>query len=159
MRYSSIANRVSSTRCCADKEIRRIASFENEGRFIALDLLYGVPMRADIYAYLIDHGMTRQEYEWFMTQDVTRRSILGVDYYEWNEKLINTEGKRCVGPGVAGRDQLVAFWRQQIRWLLMLRSVVSWATTGRNSTSRKRLKQEAWVSASRFTSSVFHWKM
>jgi len=79
--------------CCADQEIRRIASFENQRRFIALDLLYGVQVRADIYAYLLDHGMTREEYEWFMSQDVARRAILGVDYYEWNEKLINAEGR------------------------------------------------------------------
>jgi beta-glucosidase/6-phospho-beta-glucosidase/beta-galactosidase len=79
--------------CCADKEIRRIASFENQRRFVALDLLYGVPMRSDMYAYLLDHGMTREEYEWFMNQDVARRAILGVDYYVWNEKLINADGR------------------------------------------------------------------
>lgn len=78
--------------CCPDKEIQHIADFENQRRFIAMDLLYHHPVRADIYAYLLDNGMTREEYEWFMSQDVCRRSILGVDYYEWNEKLINREG-------------------------------------------------------------------
>ena len=79
--------------CCPNKEIRRIADFENQRRFVALDLLYGVQMQSDMYAYLIDHGMTRDEYEWFMRQDVARRAILGVDYYEWNEKLINSDGR------------------------------------------------------------------
>jgi beta-glucosidase/6-phospho-beta-glucosidase/beta-galactosidase len=79
--------------CCPDKEIRRIADFENQRRFIALDLLYGVQVRADVYAYLLDHGMPRAEYEWFMNQDVARRAVLGIDYYEWNEKLINSQGK------------------------------------------------------------------
>jgi beta-glucosidase/6-phospho-beta-glucosidase/beta-galactosidase len=79
--------------CCADKEIRRIARFENERRFIALDLLYAVPVRDDVNSYLIDHGMTRDEYNWFMTQNVARRAVLGIDYYEWNEKLINVEGR------------------------------------------------------------------
>ena len=79
--------------CCPDREIRRIADFENQRRFIALDLLYGVPMRGDVYAYLTDHGMSRDEYQWFMEQDVAGRAILGVDYYEWNEKLINSDGK------------------------------------------------------------------
>jgi beta-glucosidase/6-phospho-beta-glucosidase/beta-galactosidase len=79
--------------CCPDGEIRRIADFENQRRFIALDLLYGVQVRADIYAYLLDHGMPREEYEWFMTQDVGRRAVLGVDYYQWNEKLINSDGR------------------------------------------------------------------
>ena len=79
--------------CCPDPEIRRIADFENQRRFIALDLLYGVPVRADVYAYLIDHGMSREDYEWFMKQNVTSRAVLGVDYYEWNEKLINSDGR------------------------------------------------------------------
>jgi beta-glucosidase/6-phospho-beta-glucosidase/beta-galactosidase len=79
--------------CCPDREIRRIADFENERRFIALDLIYGVPMGRDIHAYLTDHGMSGEEYEWFMNQDVARRAILGIDYYEWNEKLINSDGR------------------------------------------------------------------
>jgi beta-glucosidase/6-phospho-beta-glucosidase/beta-galactosidase len=77
--------------CCPEREIRRIADFENQRRFIALDLVYGVPVRADVYAYLLENGMTREEYEWFMGQDVARRAILGLDYYEWNEKLINSD--------------------------------------------------------------------
>lgn len=79
--------------CCPDKEIRRIADFENQRRFIALDLLYAIPVRADVYCYLIDNGLSREEYEWFMEQTVGRRSILGLDYYEWNEKLINIDGR------------------------------------------------------------------
>jgi len=79
--------------CCPDPAIRRIADFENERRFIGLDLVYAVPVRADFYAYLLDNGMAREEYEWFMSQDVGRRAILGLDYYEWNEKLINSDGR------------------------------------------------------------------
>ena len=79
--------------CCPNKEIQQRADFENQRRFIALDLLYGVQVRADIYSYLIDNGMKREEYEWFMQQKVGKRAILGIDYYVWNEKLINSEGK------------------------------------------------------------------
>jgi beta-glucosidase/6-phospho-beta-glucosidase/beta-galactosidase len=79
--------------CCPDPEIRRIADFENQRRFIALDLLFAVPVRADVYGHLIDHGMSREEYEWFMNESVSSRAVLGVDYYKWNEKLINSEGK------------------------------------------------------------------
>jgi beta-glucosidase/6-phospho-beta-glucosidase/beta-galactosidase len=78
--------------CCPDKEIQRIANFENQRRFIAMDLLYHKQVHADVYAYLIDNGMPREEYEWFMAQDVCKRAVLGIDYYEWNEKLINSDG-------------------------------------------------------------------
>lgn len=79
--------------CCPNKEIQRIADFENQRRFVALDLVYAIPVRADVFCYLIDNGFSRDEYEWFMGQRVGLRSILGLDYYEWNEKLINSEGK------------------------------------------------------------------
>jgi beta-glucosidase/6-phospho-beta-glucosidase/beta-galactosidase len=79
--------------CCPDAEILRIADFENQRRFIALDLLYGVPVRADVREYLLQHGMAADEYSWFMEQSVAKSAILGVDYYRWNEKLINRDGR------------------------------------------------------------------
>jgi beta-glucosidase/6-phospho-beta-glucosidase/beta-galactosidase len=79
--------------CCPDDEIQRIAAFENQRRFIALDLLYGHEVSDEIRSYLFDNGMPPAEYEWFMSQNVRDRSILGVDYYEWNEKLINSDGR------------------------------------------------------------------
>jgi len=78
--------------CCPDPEIRRIAAFENERRFLPLDLLYARPVQDDTRSYLHEHGMPAEEYAWFMQQDVRRRAILGVDYYEWNEKLIDSNG-------------------------------------------------------------------
>ena len=79
--------------CCPDKEIQRIADFENQRRFIALDLIFGRPLRSDIEDYIFDHGFPRGEYEWFMNQGAHARSVLGVDYYEWNEKVINSDGR------------------------------------------------------------------
>ncbi|HEY8612004.1 MAG TPA: family 1 glycosylhydrolase [Roseomonas sp.] len=79
--------------CCPGPEIRRIADFENERRFLPLDLLYARPMRPDMRAYLTENGMPPEEYAWFMRQDVRGRSILGVDYYDWNEKLIDSNGQ------------------------------------------------------------------
>jgi beta-glucosidase/6-phospho-beta-glucosidase/beta-galactosidase len=79
--------------CCPDPEIQRIADFENQRRFIALDLVYAVPVRKDVHSYLLQHGMPAEEYEWFMESTVAERAILGVDYYRWNEKVINSQGR------------------------------------------------------------------
>jgi beta-glucosidase/6-phospho-beta-glucosidase/beta-galactosidase len=79
--------------CCPEPEIRRIAEFENERRFLPLDLLYGRPVHENTRAYLAENGMPADEYGWFMTQNVRDRAILGVDYYEWNEKLIDSNGR------------------------------------------------------------------
>lgn len=78
--------------CCPDPDIRHIADFENQRRFIPLDLLYAKAPRDDVRDYLFDNGMPKDEYNWFLSQTVPDRTILGVDYYDWNEKVISTEG-------------------------------------------------------------------
>jgi beta-glucosidase/6-phospho-beta-glucosidase/beta-galactosidase len=79
--------------CCPDEKVVSIAAFENERRFIALDLLYGVPPSPRVRDYLLQQGMVPGEFEWFMNQRIADRCILGIDYYEWNEKLINAQGR------------------------------------------------------------------
>ena len=44
------------------------AEFLNENRFLSLDLTYGHHVDAEMYEYLLDNGMTREEYDWFMEQ-------------------------------------------------------------------------------------------
>jgi hypothetical protein len=78
--------------CCPDPQIVRIAEFENERRFVPLDLAYACPLSKRMRTHLLDHGMPKDEYDWFMRQKLPRRTILGVDYYIWNEKLIDTSG-------------------------------------------------------------------
>ncbi|WP_207539556.1 family 1 glycosylhydrolase [Sabulicella rubraurantiaca] len=77
--------------CCPDPEIRRIAAFENERRFLPLDLLYARPVCEEMRAHLAVNGMPDEEYAWFMGQRVRDRAVLGVDYYDWNEKLIDSD--------------------------------------------------------------------
>lgn len=68
------------------------ASFFNELRFLALDLTYGYSINADVYEYLLDHGMTREEYHWFRCNHSKARSIMGNDYYLRNEHLVKHDG-------------------------------------------------------------------
>src|SRR3546814_14196306 len=56
-------------------------------------LLYAHPVSEGMRTYLRDQGMTDEDHDWFMTQPVPRRAILGVDYYEWNEKLVDIAGR------------------------------------------------------------------
>jgi beta-glucosidase/6-phospho-beta-glucosidase/beta-galactosidase len=76
-----------------DPEIVRIADFENERRFLALDLLYGNPVSERMHSHLTENGMAPAEYDWFMARKTPARTILGVDYYLWNEQLIDTKGR------------------------------------------------------------------
>ena len=79
--------------CCPDEEIVGTADFENERRFLPLDLLLAHPVGECMRRHLREQGMPDEEYAWFMAQKPPRRTVLGVDYYEWNEKLIDTDGK------------------------------------------------------------------
>ncbi|TFZ07499.1 glycosyl hydrolase family protein [Ramlibacter henchirensis] len=78
--------------CCPDGRIQDIATFENERRFLPLDLLYARPLGEQMREHVRRCGMPDAEYTWFMNQDVRRRAILGVDYYDWNEKVIDHAG-------------------------------------------------------------------
>lgn len=63
----------------------------NEKRFLSLDLSYGHHVNATIYEYLLDSGMTRAEYHWFLQHQVRSRCIMGNDYYETNENLVHAD--------------------------------------------------------------------
>lgn len=69
------------------------ADFCNQLRFLALDLHYARQVRGDVLMYLLDNGMTREEYSWFMRMKSGERAILGIDYYNANEAQIADEGE------------------------------------------------------------------
>ena len=73
-------------------EAQKIANFLNEKRFLSLDLTYGYPIGVNMYEYLLDNGMTRQEYHWFEQNQVAARCIMGNDYYITNEHLVHPDG-------------------------------------------------------------------
>lgn len=78
--------------CCPDPDIQRKADFENQRRFLPLDLIFG----HEVGPLLLD-GIRAQgreaDYARFRARQAPRRSILGVDYYEWNERLIDRGGQ------------------------------------------------------------------
>lgn len=73
-------------------EVMRTANFLNQKRFIALDLTYGYPIRVSMYEYMMENGMTPEEYHWFEHNQVTARCIMGNDYYMTNEHLVLPNG-------------------------------------------------------------------
>jgi hypothetical protein len=62
--------------------------WENDRRFLSFDLLYSVPPCTDQGLYLLDNGMTRDEYRWFMSHGLGDHIIMGNDFYERNEQVI-----------------------------------------------------------------------
>lgn len=69
------------------------ARFLNERRFLASDLIYGHPINVQMYEYLLDNGMTRDQYHWFERNHVKTRCVMGNDYYILNEQRVTVDGE------------------------------------------------------------------
>ncbi|MGZ4963041.1 MAG: family 1 glycosylhydrolase [Limisphaerales bacterium] len=65
---------------------------KNAGRFLTLDLNYGHQVEAQVYQWLLDNGMTREEYQFFMSKNLKRSCIMGNDYYVTNEHTVDEKG-------------------------------------------------------------------
>ncbi len=77
-------------------------ALKNKQRFIPLDLLYAHAPDADVCLYLMDHGLTRAEYDWFMRGEPPGYQIMGNDYYGRNETIVKPDGTQVMAEDVAG---------------------------------------------------------
>ncbi len=78
----------------------------NKQRLISLDLLYGFQPDADVYIYLMDNGLTREEYDWFMKGEPPGYQVMGNDYYGRNEKIIKPDNSVSTAEDVMGWYQI-----------------------------------------------------
>jgi beta-glucosidase len=78
----------------------------NARRFLALDLNYGRRVDSDTYEYLIDNGMTREEYHFFLSTRMRHYCIMGNDYYATNEHRVMPDGSTRASGEVFGYDEI-----------------------------------------------------
>jgi beta-glucosidase/6-phospho-beta-glucosidase/beta-galactosidase len=69
------------------------AETRNARRFLSLDLNYGRRVDSGMYEYLMDNGMTREEYHFFLDNNLKHNCIMGNDYYQTNEHLVSDNGE------------------------------------------------------------------
>ena len=89
---------------CATKDPS--VSLWNKIRFAALDLLYAHAPDADVFIYLMDNGMTREEYDWKMQGEPPGYQVMGNDYYGRNEKILLPDGSKIMAEDVMGWYQI-----------------------------------------------------
>ncbi len=65
----------------------------NERRFLSLDLNYGQRVSSGMYEYLMGHGMTEAEYDFFLLHNLREHCVMGNDYYATNEHLLVAEDR------------------------------------------------------------------
>jgi beta-glucosidase/6-phospho-beta-glucosidase/beta-galactosidase len=68
------------------------AEIMNSMRFLTLDLNYGRRVDSEMYEYLMDNGMKRDEYHFFLSHRLKGHCILGNDYYVTNEHRVAEDG-------------------------------------------------------------------
>ncbi|HUQ07447.1 MAG TPA: family 1 glycosylhydrolase [Kofleriaceae bacterium] len=78
----------------------------NARRFLSLDLNYGRRVDSDMYEYLVDNGMTRDEYHFFLEQRLKSHCLLGNDYYATNEHRVAPDGSTMPSGEVFGYDEI-----------------------------------------------------
>jgi beta-glucosidase len=78
----------------------------NSRRFLSLDLNYGRRVDSDMYEYLLDNGMTREEYHFFLQHNLKQFCILGTDYYRTNEHRVHPNGKTEAAGEVFGYSEI-----------------------------------------------------
>jgi beta-glucosidase len=78
------------------------AEMFNEQRFLPLDLNYARRVSSRIYRYLLDCGMTEDEYDFFMSQNLREHCVMGNDYYVANERLLVDEEHTEFGGEIFG---------------------------------------------------------
>lgn len=92
------------------------AEFLNAKRFLSLDLNYGRRVTSEIYEYLIDNGMTRDEYHFFLRNTLKHNCIMGNDYYQTNEHLVGMSGVPRASGEIFGYAEITRQYHQ--RYLL-----------------------------------------
>ncbi len=104
-------------------EMRATPTFEvalaDKIKYLALDLIYAKAPEADALLWALDHGLTREEYGWFMRGDPPGYQILGIDYYGRNEHIILPDGTTFEAEDVMGWRSIANDYWQRYRKPLM----------------------------------------
>ncbi|HEY0779990.1 MAG TPA: family 1 glycosylhydrolase [Gemmatirosa sp.] len=93
--------------------------FNNEVRFLSLDLLYAHQPRGDVALYLLDNGVTREAYTWFMRGEPPGYHVMGNDYYGRNEWLLLPDGSRQQAEDIAGWYGVSKLYQKRYRKPMM----------------------------------------
>ena len=80
------------------------AEIMNAKRFLSLDLNYGRRIESEMYEFLLDNGMTREEYHFFLEHRLKSHCIMGNDYYVTNEHRVHADGTTGASGEVFGYD-------------------------------------------------------
>jgi beta-glucosidase len=97
----------------------RPAEIMNSQRFLSLDLNYGRRVDSEMYEYLTDNGMTRDEYHFFMHNRLKQHCIMGNDYYVTNEHRVAADGATRSSGEIFGYSEITRQYHDRYRLPVM----------------------------------------
>ena len=95
------------------------ARARNSERFVTLDLTYANPVDSETYQFLMDNGMTRQEYEFFLNQKLRYACIMGNDFYVTNEHRVEADGVASRAGEIFGYGEITSQYFERYRLPVM----------------------------------------
>jgi len=96
------------------------AEIMNARRFLSLDLNYGRRVDSEMYEFLMDNGMTRDEYHFFLSRSSLRHHcIMGNDYYVTNEHRVRADGMTRAAGDIFGYDEITRQYYDRYRLPVM----------------------------------------
>jgi beta-glucosidase len=95
------------------------AEILNAERFLSLDLNYGRRVNSQMYEFLMDHGMSRPEYHFFLSHHLKHHCIMGNDYYVMNEQRVSADGKTMPSGEVFGYAEITRQYYERYRLPVM----------------------------------------
>lgn len=97
----------------------RSAEIMNSERFLSLDLNYGRRVDSEMYEFLMDNGMTREEYHFFLNNRLKQHCILGNDYYITNEHRVRADGITEASGEIFGYNEITRHYYERYRLPVM----------------------------------------
>jgi len=91
----------------------------NARRFLSLDLNYGRRVDSEMYEFLFDNGMTREEYHFFVEHHLKHHCIMGNDYYVLNEHRVCADGTTVAAGEVFGYAEITRQYHERYRLPIM----------------------------------------
>jgi len=99
-----------------DPQAIKPAEIFNSLRFLSLDLNYGRRVDSEMFEYLMDNGMARADYQFFLDNRFKQHCIMGNDYYVTNEHRVSADGNSRAAGEVFGYDGIT--WQYYDRYRL-----------------------------------------
>jgi beta-glucosidase/6-phospho-beta-glucosidase/beta-galactosidase len=95
------------------------AEILNARRFLSLDFNYGRRIDSEMYEFVMDNGMTRDEYHFFLHSNLKHHCIMGNDYYVTNEHRVSSDGSTRPSGEVFGYDEITRQYYERYQMPVM----------------------------------------